>query len=197
MDVSKVAAQSNIAATRQSSDPSKELQRLQQQKETLKDQLTTLQKQRELGIQVNENLEEKIKKQIEELDKQIAELQKQVNVQGPKGQDNQQQPAGHYDVLEKTAKAEKINPAGIYRLEQGEHGEPKLVYDKPQTQKVQDAQQSLKLKTEDEATKTDRQQLEKQKQQLTTELAQAAGDENQTAQLQKGLAMIEAQLSLG
>ena len=197
MDVSKVAAQNNIAATRQSSDPSKELQRLQKQRESLKDQLTTLQKQREQGMKVNENLEEKIKKQIEDLDKQIAELQKQVNAQGPKRQDDQQQPAGHYDVLEKTAKAEQRNPAGIYRLEQGDDGKPKLVYDKPQPEKEQEVQQTLKVKMADETTKTDRRQLEKQKQQLTAELAQAAGDENQTAQLQKGLATIEAQLSLG
>lgn len=196
MDVSKIASQSNIAATRQSSDPSKELQRLQQQKELLTDQLTTLQQQRKQGIKGNESTEEKIKKQIEDLNKQIAEVQKQVNAQGPKEQGTQQ-PAGHYDVLEKTAKTEQVNPAGIYRLEQGEDGEPKLVYDKPQTEKAQDAKQSLKVKTEDETTKTDRQQGEKQKQQLTTELAQAAVDQDKTGQLQNGFGIIEAQLSLG
>lgn len=196
MDVSKIASQSNIAATRQSSDPSNELQRLQQQKELLTDQLTTLQQQRKQGIKVNESTEEKIKKQIEDLDKQIAEVQKQLNAQGPKEQ-GAQQPAGRYDVLEKTAKTEQVNPAGIYRLEQGEDGEPKLVYDKPQTEKAQDAKQSLKVKTEDETTKTDRQQGEKQKQQLTTELVQAAGDQDKTGQLQNGFGIIEAQLSLG
>lgn len=196
MDVSKIASQNNIAATRQSSDPSKELQRLQQQKELLTDQLTTLQQQRKQGVQVNESTEEKIEKQIEDLDKQIAEVQKQVNAQGPKEQGTQQ-PAGRYDVLEKTAKTEQVNPAGIYRLEQGEDGEPKLVYDQPQTQEAQDAKQSLKVKTEDESTKTDRQQGEKQKQQLTTELAQAAGDQDKTGQLQNGFGIIEAQLSLG
>ena len=196
MDVSKIAAQNNVVAPRQSSDPSKELQRLQQQKELLTDRLTTLQRQREQGMKVNENVEEKIKKQLKEIDEQIAELQKQVNEQGPKEQGTQQ-PASRYDVLEKTAKNTKVNPAGIYRLEQGEDGKPKLVYDKPQTEKAQDAKQSLKVKTEDETTKTDRQQGEKQKEQLTTELAQAAVDQDKTGQLQNGFGIIEAQLSLG
>ena len=196
MDVSKIAAQNKITATRQSDDPSKELQRLQQQKELLTDQLTTLQKQRQQGMQVNEELEEKIKKRIEELDKQIAAVQKQVNAEKPKEQDGGR-PAGRYDVYEKTTENEGANPAGIYRLEQSEEGKPKLVYDKPQAQKIQEALQNLKVKTENEATKTDRQQLEKQKQQLTTKLAQAAGDQDQTARLQKALAMIAAQLNLG
>lgn len=197
MDVSKIASQSNIAATRQSSDPSNELQRLQQQKELLTDQLTTLQQQRQQGMQVDDNLEEKLEKQIDELDKQIAAVQKQMNANATSEQPAQQSSAGKYDVFEKTAKNEQVNPAGIYRLEQGEDGEPKLVYDKPQAEKVQTEQQSQKVNKEDETEKADRQQLQQQKQQLTTELAQAAGDEDKTAQLQKGLAAVEAQLSLG
>lgn len=197
MDVSKIASQSNIAATRQSSDPSNELQRLQQQKELLTDQLTTLQQQRQQGMQVDDDLEEKLEKQIDELDKQIAAVQKQMNANATSEQPAQQSSAGKYDVFEKTAKNEQVNPAGIYRLEQGEDGEPKLVYDKPQAEKVQTEQQSQKVNKEDETEKADRQQLQQQKQQLTTELAQAAGDEDKTAQLQKGLAAVEAQLSLG
>ncbi len=197
MDVTKIPSQSNIAATRQSSDPSNELQRLQQQKELLTDQLTTLQQQRQQGMQVDDDLEEKLEKQIDELDKQIAAVQKQMNANATSEQPAQQSSAGKYDVFEKTAKNEQVNPAGIYRLEQGEDGEPKLVYDKPQAEKVQTEQQSQKVNKEDETEKADRQQLQQQKQQLTTELAQAAGDEDKTAQLQKGLAAVEAQLSLG
>lgn len=197
MDVSKIAAQNNIASTKQSSDPSNELQRLQQQKELLTDQLTTLQQQRQQGMQVDDDLEEKLEKQIDELDKQIAAVQKQMNANATSEQPAQQSSAGKYDVFEKTAKNEQVNPAGIYRLEQGEDGEPKLVYDKPQAEKVQTEQQSQKVNKEDETEKADRQQLQQQKQQLTTELAQAAGDEDKTAQLQKGLAAVEAQLSLG
>ena len=197
MDVTKIPSQSNIAATRQSSDPSNELQRLQQQKELLTDQLTTLQQQRQQGMQVDDDLEEKLEKQIDELDKQIAAVQKQMNADATSEQPAQQSSAGKYDVFEKTAKNEQVNPAGIYRLEQGEDGEPKLVYDKPQAEKVQTEQQSQKVNKEDETEKADRQQLQQQKQQLTTELARAAGDEDKTAQLQKGLAAVEAQLSLG
>lgn len=197
MDVSKIAAQNNIASTKQSSDPSNELQRLQQQKVLLTNQLTTLQQQRQQGMQVDDDLEEKLEKQIDELDKQIAAVQKQMNADATSEQPAQQSSAGKYDVFEKTAKNEQVNPAGIYRLEQGEDGEPKLVYDKPQAEKVQTEQQSQKVNKEDETEKADRQQLQQQKQQLTTELAQAAGDEDKTAQLQKGLAAVEAQLSLG
>ena len=197
MDVSKIAAQNNIASTKQSSDPSNELQRLQQQKVLLTNQLTTLQQQRQQGMQVDDDLEEKLEKQIDELDKQIAAVQKQMNADATSEQPAQQSSAGKYDVFEKTAKNEQVNPAGIYRLEQGEDGEPKLVYDKPQAEKVQTEQQSQKVNKEDETEKVDRQQLQQQKQQLTTELAQAAGDEDKTAQLQKGLAAVEAQLSLG
>ncbi len=197
MDVSKIAAQNNIASTKQSSDPSNELQRLQQQKVLLTNQLTTLQQQRQQGMQVDDDLEEKLEKQIDELDKQIAAVQKQMNADATSEQSAQQSSAGKYDVFEKTAKNEQVNPAGIYRLEQGEDGEPKLVYDKPQAEKVQTEQQSQKVNKEDETEKADRQQLQQQKQQLTTELAQAAGDEDKTAQLQKGLAAVEAQLSLG
>ncbi len=197
MDVSKIAAQNNIASTKQSSDPSNELQRLQQQKVLLTNQLTTLQQQRQQGMQVDDDLEEKLEKQIDELDKQIAAVQKQMNANATSEQPAQQSSAGKYDVFEKTAKNEQVNPAGIYRLEQGEDGEPKLVYDKPQAEKVQTEQQSQKVNKEDETEKADRQQLQQQKQQLTTELAQAAGDEDKTAQLQKGLAAVEAQLSLG
>lgn len=197
MDVSKIAAQNNIASTKQSSDPSNELQRLQQQKVLLTNQLTTLQQQRQQGMQVDDDLEEKLEKQIDELDKQIAAVQKQMNADATSEQPTQQSSAGKYDVFEKTAKNEQVNPAGIYRLEQGEDGEPKLVYDKPQAEKVQTEQQSQKVNKEDETEKADRQQLQQQKQQLTTELAQAAGDEDKTAQLQKGLAAVEAQLSLG
>lgn len=197
MDVSKIAAQNNIASTKQSSDPSNELQRLQQQKVLLTNQLTTLQQQRQQGMQVDDDLEEKLEKQIDELDKQIAAVQKQMNADATSEQPAQQSSAGKYDVFEKTAKNEQVNPAGIYRLEQGENGEPKLVYDKPQAEKVQTEQQSQKVNKEDETEKADRQQLQQQKQQLTTELAQAAGDEDKTAQLQKGLAAVEAQLSLG
>lgn len=197
MDVSKIAAQNNIASTKQSSDPSNELQRLQQQKVLLTNQLTTLQQQRQQGMQVDDDLEEKLEKQIDELDKQIAAVQKQMNAYATSEQPAQQSSAGKYDVFEKTAKNEQVNPAGIYRLEQGEDGEPKLVYDKPQAEKVQTEQQSQKVNKEDETEKADRQQLQQQKQQLTTELAQAAGDEDKTAQLQKGLAAVEAQLSLG
>lgn len=197
MDVSKIAAQNNIASTKQSSDPSNELQRLQQQKVLLTNQLTTLQQQRQQGMQVDDDLEEKLEKQIDELDKQIAAVQKQMNADATSEQPAQQSSAGKYDVFEKTAKNEQVNPAGIYRLEQGEDGEPKLVYDKPQAEKVQTEQQSQKVNKEDETEKADRQQLQQQKQQLTTELARAAGDEDKTAQLQKGLAAIEAQLSLG
>ena len=197
MDVTKIPSQSNIAATRQSSDPSNELQRLQQQKELLTDQLTTLQQQRQQGMQVDDDLEQKLEKQIDELDKQIAAVQKQMNADATSEQPAQQSSAGKYDVFEKTAKNEQVNPAGIYRLEQGEDGEPKLVYDKPQAEKVQTEQQSQKVNKEDETEKADRQQLQQQKQQLTTELARAAGDEDKTAQLQKGLAAVEAQLSLG
>ena len=197
MDVSKIAAQNNIASTKQSSDPSNELQRLQQQKVLLTNQLTTLQQQRQQGMQVDDDLEEKLEKQIDEIDKQIAAVQKQMNADATSGQPTQQSSAGKYDVFEKTAKNEQVNPAGIYRLEQGEDGEPKLVYDKPQAEKVQTEQQSQKVNKEDETEKADRQQLQQQKQQLTTELAQAAGDEDKTAQLQKSLAAVEAQLSLG
>ena len=197
MDVSKIAAQNNIASTKQSSDPSNELQRLQQQKVLLTNQLTTLQQQRQQGMQVDDDLEQKLEKQIDELDKQIAAVQKQMNADATSEQPAQQSSAGKYDVFEKTAKNEQVNPAGIYRLEQGEDGEPKLVYDKPQAEKVQTEQQSQKVNKEDETEKADRQQLQQQKQQLTTELARAAGDEDKTAQLQKGLAAVEAQLSLG
>ncbi len=197
MDVSKIAAQNNIASTKQSSDPSNELQRLQQQKVLLTNQLTTLQQRRQQGMQVDDDLEQKLEKQIDELDKQIAAVQKQMNADATSEQPAQQSSAGKYDVFEKTAKNEQVNPAGIYRLEQGEDGEPKLVYDKPQAEKVQTEQQSQKVNKEDETEKADRQQLQQQKQQLTTELARAAGDEDKTAQLQKGLAAVEAQLSLG
>ena len=197
MDVSKIAAQNNIASTKQSSDPSNELQRLQQQKVLLTNQLTTLQQQRQQGMQVDDDLEEKLEKQIDEIDKQIAAVQKQMNADATSEQPAQQSSAGKYDVFEKTAKNEQVNPAGIYRLEQGEDGEPKLVYDKPQAEKVQTEQQSQKVNKEDETEKADRQQLQQQKQQLTTELARAAGDEDKTAQLQKSLAAVEAQLSLG
>lgn len=94
-------------------------------------------------------------------------------------------------------------PSGLYRLGQGENGNPKVMYDDPKrAAKAKDVQpkEEPAKKAEKCTTNTDNvdreiEKLKEEKKQLEQQIKAAAGDKEKVKVLEKKLAQIEGQLS--
>ena len=94
-------------------------------------------------------------------------------------------------------------PSGLYRLGQGENGNPKVMYDDPKrAAKAKDVQpkEEPAKKAEKCTTNTDNvdreiEKLKEEKKQLEQQIKAAAGDKEKVKVLEKKLSQIEGQLS--
>lgn len=86
--------------------------------------------------------------------------------------------------------ASDAKPSGLYRFEQDEHGNKKLVYDDPKKENKTCAGNTDQVDREIRKLKEKSQQLEQQ-----LRAASASGDEEKAASLEKKLAQVQSELS--
>lgn len=140
-------------------------------------------------------------------EQQIGKTKKEEEAE--KTADKASAPQDEYISSEKSGK----KPSGLYRLEQDEKGNRKIVYDDPKkaqnAKETEDAKENKSSKVEADNSqnqeercvgntdKVDREieKLKEKKKQLEQEIASVSGDEQKMKELERKLAQVESELS--
>ena len=153
-----------------------------------------------------EKLREKQAAERAEKTKEVKEVKEAEKAAKTNGSGGLPEPQDAYISSEK----EGQKPTGLYRVEQDEKGNRKIVFDDPKktgpTEEKQEPKKAGRGEEKEEpkeeicvgnTNRVDReiQKLKEKKQQLEQQIQSASGDEKKTRELEKKLAQIEQELS--
>ncbi len=141
-----------------------------------------------------EKLREKQAAERAEKTKEVKEVKEAEKAAKTNGSGGLPEPQDAYISSEK----EGQKPTGLYRVEQDEKGNRKIVFDDPKkTGPTEEKEEPKEEICVGNTNRVDReiQKLKEKKQQLEQQIQSASGDEKKTRELEKKLAQIEQELS--
>lgn len=208
MGISGVALQPKTTGSPSpQNDSSAEIQKLEQQKRDIRQQIKQLEQSKQGGDAI-QKAKNNLQKQLQEIDQQIQTLKQQGTQETQKAtatpptEEAAQARPPRFDEYVKNDK--EASSAGIYSVEQDENGNPLIVFDRPEKPSQKSAD-TAKPPLEDEkpeimksTVSTDKvdaeiKKLTEQRQAIQQQLKQAENPEEKAA-LQKQFANIETEL---
>ncbi len=116
--------------TKPTSDTSVAIQKLEQQKKGIEQQLKQLEQGKQSADAIN-SAKGKLQKQLKEIDKQIGELQQQRTSKVPSTEDDTNLRPPRYDKYVDSADQPAERSAGIYELSMDDDGNPIITFESP------------------------------------------------------------------
>lgn len=117
-----------VGGTGQKNDASADIQKLEQQKQNIEQQLRKLEQGKQNKNDVK-NAKDKLQKQMQEIDRQIQVLRQQGTSSVQPAEEGAKARSPRFDKYVKSNEEEA--GAGIYSVEQDENGNPSIVFDSP------------------------------------------------------------------
>lgn len=208
MGISGVALQPKTTGSPSpQNDSSAEIQKLEQQKRDIRQQIKQLEQSKQGGDAI-QKAKNNLQKQLQEIDRQIQTLKQQGTqetqkaTEAPPAEEAAQARPPRFDEYVKNDK--EASSAGIYNVEKDENGNPLITFDSPD-KPSQESPDTAKAPSEDEkpeimkcTVSTDKvdaeiKKLTEQRQSIQQQLKQAENPEEKAA-LQKQLTNIETEL---